>query len=377
MNNILIIEEDPKIRDAIRALLKDVEANLIAPKTTNEGIKKLTAKNRNIDVAIIGQVSFEITAGGRRETPARNIIDILIKNRSLPLPCIFVTIPEIYGNQEDAKYAISHGAWDYITMLIKVIDKGQLKTIKDDYVLLREGTEKQNDTLILLSQLIKNRLCNRVNQAISHNKQLQMTSEKLKMFRRKIIVGNSKELTSCLYKAFAAAQGDENVLITGETGTGKELIAQAIHGNSYRKGNPIVEVNCAAITDTIAESLLFGTKKGVASDVEKQKGYFIQANGGSLFFDEVGDLSHKVQTVLLRALQEKKVTPLGGEKSIDINVRFIFATNQNLDQMAHEGKFRNDLLHRINTISIKCPPLRNRKEDIEALAEYFLPLPTF
>ena len=373
MSNILIIEEDSIIRGAISTLLRDVDAKIIAPKTTKEAIKKLAFKNQNIKVAIIGQVAFASTTVGQKETPAKNIIDIFFKNRSLPLPCIFVTIPEVYGNREDAKYAVSHGAWDYISMPIRVIDKSQLKAIiKEDYVLLREGTEKQNDTLILLPQLIKNRLCNRVNQAISHNKQLQITSENLKKFRRKMIVGNSKELTSCLYKAFAAAQGDENVLITGETGTGKELIAQAIHGNSYRKGKPIVEVNCAAITDTIAESLLFGTKKGVASDVEKQKGYFIQANGGSLFFDEVGDLSHKVQTVLLRALQEKKVTPLGGEKSIDINVRFIFATNQNLDQMAHEGKFRKDLLHRINTISIQCPPLRNRKEDIEPLAEYFL-----
>ncbi|MBD3830057.1 MAG: sigma 54-interacting transcriptional regulator, partial [Arcobacter sp.] len=169
------------------------------------------------------------------------------------------------------------------------------------------------------------------------------------------------------------AQSDVTVLVRGETGTGKELVAAAIHKRSNRKDEPFIKLNCAAITDTLLESELFGHEKGAFTDArETRKGRFELADGGTLFLDEIGDISASAQVKLLRVLQEREFERVGGSKTIKVNVRLVAATNRNLEQMVKDGKFREDLYYRLNVIPIDLPPLRERGDDIKQLVNFFL-----
>ena len=162
-------------------------------------------------------------------------------------------------------------------------------------------------------------------------------------------------------------------MITGENGTGKELVARAIHNNSARKDKPFVQLNCAAIQDTLIESELFGHEKGAFTDALKMRnGRFEAANNGTLFFDEIGDMSLNAQAKVLRAIQEQRIERLGGEKSIEVNVRIVAATNKDLEKECAAGRFRHDLFFRLNVIPICIPPLRERSEDITLLLFHFL-----
>jgi two-component system response regulator HydG len=169
------------------------------------------------------------------------------------------------------------------------------------------------------------------------------------------------------------ASSEATVMVTGESGTGKELIAAAIHRNSPRKSGPFVTVNCAAITESLLESELFGHEKGAFTGAERRKeGRFVQADGGSLFLDEVGEMPATMQVKLLRVLQERELTRVGGEQVIPVDVRLIVATNQDLKRMADSGAFRKDLFYRLNVVELNAPPLRDRREDIPLLAAHFL-----
>jgi two-component system response regulator AtoC len=169
------------------------------------------------------------------------------------------------------------------------------------------------------------------------------------------------------------AASDATVLVTGETGTGKELIASVIHTNSARRSGPLIKVNCAALPDTLLESELFGHEKGsFTSAVAQKKGRFEVANNGSIFLDEVGELSLTAQKKLLRVLQEGEFERVGGTATIKVDVRVITATNRNLEEEVRKGNFREDLFYRLNVINIHMPPLRERKEDIPLLVEHFL-----
>ena len=183
------------------------------------------------------------------------------------------------------------------------------------------------------------------------------------------IIGKSKELSICKENAMKIALTDSNVLITGETGTGKELFAQAIHNSSSRKSFPFVAINCGAITESLLESELFGYEKGAFTGADKngREGLFEIADYGTLFLDEIGDMPLGLQVKLLRVLQEKEIVRVGGHKVIPINIRIIAATNKNLSQMVEQGTFRDDLLYRINVLPLEIPPLRKRKEDIKSL----------
>ena len=189
-----------------------------------------------------------------------------------------------------------------------------------------------------------------------------------------VFIGKSAQLRSVVDMANKiAADPDANVLIMGENGTGKEIVARIIHFASDRREKPISTVNCSAIPETLLESEFFGHKKGAFTDAkDNKKGYFERANEGSLFLDEIADMPMALQAKLLRALEEKKIKPIGGENEIAINIRIISATNKDLIKMVHENKFRVDLLHRINTFIIEIPALRDRREDIEPLLKYFL-----
>lgn len=188
-----------------------------------------------------------------------------------------------------------------------------------------------------------------------------------------LMIGSSpkmKEMYSFIEKV---APTDARILITGDNGTGKELVARAIHRLSQRKDMPLIEVNCAAIPNELIESELFGHEKGAfTSAIKQRKGDFEQADNGTLFLDEIGDMSLSAQSKVLRALQENKITRVGGEKEIDVNVRVIAATNKDLKKEMEENHFRQDLYHRLSVIVIKVPPLDERKEDIPLLVDYFL-----
>jgi transcriptional regulator with GAF, ATPase, and Fis domain len=186
-------------------------------------------------------------------------------------------------------------------------------------------------------------------------------------------VGASGALGQILTIVKKVARSSSTILIRGETGTGKELIAGAIHHNSLRANKAFVKVNCAALQENLLESELFGHEKGAFTSADKQRiGRFEQADGGTLFLDEVGDMSPSTQAKILRVLQEHEFERLGGTRTLRVDVRIITATNRNLSQMVQEGRFREDLFYRLNVVSVDMPPLRDRKEDIPALAEFFV-----
>ncbi|PKN84426.1 MAG: sigma-54-dependent Fis family transcriptional regulator, partial [Deltaproteobacteria bacterium HGW-Deltaproteobacteria-1] len=187
------------------------------------------------------------------------------------------------------------------------------------------------------------------------------------------IIGHSKAMQEVFGLVAQVADSNTTVLITGETGTGKELVARAIHNNSSRKGGPMVQVNCAAIPDTLIESELFGHEKGAFTGaLTQRRGRFEEANGGTIFLDEVGELSAAAQVKLLRVLQEKRFQPLGSSRVINVNVRIIAATNRNLEQDILSDRFRADLFYRLNVFPIYLPPLRERGSDVILLADHFL-----
>ena len=186
------------------------------------------------------------------------------------------------------------------------------------------------------------------------------------------MIVESKELKKIEEIIKRVSVTNSRVLITGENGTGKELVAHAIHEKSTRSRIPMIEVNCAAIPSELIESELFGHEKGSFTSANKQKkGKFEIANGGTIFLDEIGDMSLSAQAKVLRALQENKITRVGGEKEIEINVRVLAATNKNLEKEIQEEKFREDLYHRLSVIKIHVPALRERKNDIPVLIDYF------
>lgn len=187
------------------------------------------------------------------------------------------------------------------------------------------------------------------------------------------IIGDSPKMEQVFQVIQRIAESSVTVLVRGETGTGKELVAAAIHKRSKRKDEPFIKLNCAAITETLLESELFGHEKGAFTDArETRKGRFELADGGTLFLDEIGDISASAQVKLLRVLQEREFERVGGNKTIKVNVRLVAATNRNLEKMVKDGEFREDLYYRLNVIPIDLPPLRERGEDIRQLVEFFL-----
>jgi len=194
-----------------------------------------------------------------------------------------------------------------------------------------------------------------------------------KKYRFENFVGDSKPIQKVFELIEKVADTDSTVLITGESGTGKELIAKAIHYNSYRRDNPMVVINCGAIPEELLESELFGHEKGAFTGAHKSRiGRFELANEGTIFLDEIGDMSPNLQVKLLRVLQEQKFERVGSTRTIKVDIRIIAATNKNLISSVNKGTFREDLYYRLNVIPIKVPPLRHRKSDIPLLVDFFL-----
>ena len=256
-------------------------------------------------------------------------------------PSVPVVMMTAYASVKTAVEALKTGAYDYLT---KPLDIDELKILVEkalEHYRLRE----ENVSL-------RERLSDRYD------------------FSR--IIGRSRPMRELFETLALVAPSDATVLIYGETGTGKELIANAIHENSPRAKKPFVKVSCAALPETLLESELFGYEKGAFTGaVSRKAGRFQLADGGTLFLDEVGDMSPATQVKLLRVLQEREFEPLGGTRSIKVDIRLITATNKDLEHEAKEGRFREDLFYRLNVVPVRLPPLRERKEDIPLLAEHF------
>jgi two-component system response regulator HydG len=257
-------------------------------------------------------------------------------------PAIPVIIMTAYSSVDTAVDALKQGAHDYLT---KPLDFDKLK--------ITIGRAMEHTRLREENRLLKESLG--------------------KHFDRRNIIGQSPAMVNLLETVAQVAPSEATVLITGESGTGKELIAGAIHYNSSRKDGPFVKINCAAITETLLESELFGHEKGAFTGADRRKeGRFYQAHRGSLFLDEVSEMSLTMQVKLLRVLQEREFIRVGGEKTIQVDVRVMAATNKNLSDLIREGNFREDLYYRLNVVEMGIPPLRKRREDVPLLAQHFL-----
>ena len=257
-------------------------------------------------------------------------------------PEILVILFTAYGTVETAVKAMQEGAYHYLT---KPVDLQELT------VIMKKGTEYL--------------------QVREENRELRKILQERFSFDQ--IVSASSQMEEVLNLVTRVAPTDTTVLIRGESGTGKELIAQAIHFHSQRASRPLVKVNCAALPETLLESELFGHEKGAFTGaLNLRRGRFEEAEGGSIFLDEIGDISLSTQSKLLRVIQEKSLQRLGSNKTIQANCRILAATNRDLEQSIQEGTFREDLYYRLNVVPILIPPLRERKEDIPKLIEHFL-----
>ncbi len=259
-------------------------------------------------------------------------------------PAIPITIMTAYSSIDTAVEALKKGAYDYLT---KPLDFDKLSLTLERAM---EHSQLKEENRILKESLGKH-------------------------FDLQHIIGRSPSMVNLLETVEHVATSEATIMITGESGTGKELIAGAIHFNSSRKDGPFIKINCAAITETLLESELFGHEKGSFTGADRRKeGRFYQAHGGSLFLDEVSEMPLTMQVKLLRVLQERELTRVGGEKVIKVDVRIIVATNKNLQDLIKEGLFRDDLYYRLNVVNMEIPPLRKRRDDIPLLAQHFLEL---
>lgn len=325
MPKILIIDDEQSIRDTLREILEYEKYEVEEAKNGEEGLKLLTKEKFDAALCDI-------------KMPKMDGLEVLDKSIEEGIDTPFVMI-SAHGTIETAVEATKKGAYDFIQ---KPPDLNRL------LVTMRNAMEKSN--LVQETKVLKK-----------------------KVSKKYDIVGESKGILDVKETIEKVAPTEARVLITGENGTGKELVARWLHEKSNRSKGPLIEVNCAAIPSELIESELFGHEKGSFTSAVKQRiGKFEQANAGTLFLDEIGDMSLSAQAKVLRALQENKISRVGGDKEIKVNVRVIAATNKDLKKAIAEKKFREDLYHRLSVIVIKVPALNQRLDDIPLLVEKFL-----
>ncbi|HEY6626567.1 MAG TPA: sigma-54 dependent transcriptional regulator [Ignavibacteriaceae bacterium] len=326
--NILVIDDEAAQRDVLTGYLKKKGYKIFSASSGKEGIE--TARTNSVDIILS---DFKM--------PDLNGIEVLEHVKKLN-PEISFVIVTAYGTVENAVKAMRLGAFDYIS---KPVDLDELD-LMIERIIEHKNLKSEN-------QLLKTQL-----------------QEKYKISS---IVSQSQKMEEVINVAARVADSKANVLITGENGTGKEVLAKAIHYISPRKDSAFVAVNVPALTETLLESELFGHEKGAFTSADKmKKGRFEIAHGGTIFLDEVGDIPQSIQVKLLRVLQEHQFERVGGTEKIEIDVRIIAATNKELEQKIKDGTFREDLYYRLNVVSIKIPPLRERKEDIVPMIENFI-----
>jgi two-component system, NtrC family, nitrogen regulation response regulator NtrX len=325
MAKILIIEDDNKIRAILKEILTDKMHAVDEAADGVEGFKKLEQGIYDLCICDI-------------KMPKMDGLEVLDKAKEEGIPTNFVII-SAHGNIDVAVEAVKKGAFDFLQ---KPFDLGRLE------ITLRNALDKT--TLIKETKTLRK-----------------------KVSRKYEMIGNSEAVQQMQEMIDKVAPTDARVLIIGPNGSGKELVAKSLHEKSKRSNSSLVEVNCAAIPSELIESELFGHEKGSFTSAIKQRiGKFELAEGGTLFLDEIGDMSLSAQAKVLRALQESKITRVGGDKEITVNVRVIAATNKDLKKEIEENRFREDLYHRLSVIVIKVPSLNERKDDIPLLVEKFL-----
>lgn len=325
MAKILIIDDEKSIRKTLREILEYEKYQVEEAADGSEGIELVKKEKYDIILCDI-------------KMPKMDGIEVLDKIMQLSADTPVVMISG-HGNIETAVEAVKKGAFDFIA---KPLDLNRL------LVTIRNAMDKS--TLVTETKVLK--------------KKVSKTFD---------MVGESKAIAQIKEMIERVAPTDARVLITGGNGSGKELVARWLHEKSNRSNAPLVEVNCAAIPSELIESELFGHEKGAfTSAINQRKGKFEQAEGGTIFLDEIGDMSLSAQAKVLRALQENKIARVGGEKEIKVNVRVVAATNKDLQKEIAAGNFREDLYHRLSVILIHVPSLNERKEDIPLLAEHFL-----
>lgn len=337
-NNILIIEDDLAFGTMLQLFLKRKKFDVVLA-TSGKQARELL-KNTSFDL-LITDLKLPDDSG-------MELLKIVRKNTP-PTPTILMTS---YADVTTAVEAIKRGAADYISKpfrpeeLLMVIEQA-----------MEKPAAKQSQPAVPQS---------------ADNSKIQNQS-KQEVNDATVVLGNSTISTEFNQHLRLVAPTEMCVLIEGESGTGKEVAAQTIHKYSHRAKGPFIAVDCGAIPEEIAASEFFGHIKGsFTGAINDKKGHFEAANGGTLFLDEVGNLSYQNQMQLLRALQERKIKPVGGNKEIEVDVRIVSATNEDLLQAVDEGRFREDLYHRINEFSVKIPPLRERKEDLLLFVDFFL-----
>ena len=324
MKSILIIDDEIEICESIKMILEYEDYHVEYTNYPSEGIEKLRSSKYDVLLLDINM-------------PELNGFEVLKKIKSDDKD-INVIMISAHSSVENAVKATKLGAFDFIE---KPIDRDKL--------------------LILVRNAVNQ------NELKKENKVLKSNLEE-----ENIIIGESELLIRVLDTAKRVAATESRILITGENGTGKELVAKEIHKNSARKEKQFIEVNCAAIPNELIESELFGHEKGAFTGAaNKRIGKFELAHGGTLFLDEIGDMSLNAQAKVLKAIEEGKIERVGGTETIDVNVRLISATNKDLAKEISEGNFREDLYHRLNVIPLHIPPLRERKNDISLLIDHF------
>ena len=327
MQKILLIDDEKSIRKSLREILEFEKYKI---EEAEDGVNGLNlALNGNFDLVLCDI-----------KMPKMDGLELLSKFNEHQLESPIVMMSG-HGSIETAVEAVKKGAYDFLS---KPIDLNRL------LVTVRNAIEKKD--LVTETKTLK--------------KKINKSSD---------IIGESKPIKNILEMIDKIAPTEARVLITGSNGSGKELVAKRIHEKSNRANGPLIEVNCAAIPGDLIESELFGYEKGAfTSAVATRKGKFELAEGGTLFLDEIGDMSLSAQAKVLRALQENKITRVGGDKEIKVNVRIIAATNKKLQQEIASGNFREDLFHRLGVIVLEIPSLNDRLDDIPLLAEHFITL---
>ncbi len=316
MARVLIADDEKSIRVVLRKYLSSLGHEVVEASDGIEAIDVL--KEKGVDIAFVDI-----------KMPGKTGLEILDEVKNVP-----IVILTAYGTMDYTVKAMEKGAVEYIT---KPFSFEEIKSILDKVLISHEREEEDIPPV------------------------------------EDEIVGTSRKMQEVFKLIGRVAKSDVTVLITGESGTGKELIAKAIHKYSHRRNKPFLAINCAALPPNLLEAELFGYEKGAFTGaVSSKKGIFEQANGGTIFLDEIGELELSLQSKLLRVLQEKEIRRIGGNKTIKVNVRIIAATNRNLEQEVKRGNFREDLFFRLNVVNVEIPPLRERREDIIPLAVYFI-----
>jgi DNA-binding NtrC family response regulator len=323
---VLIVDDDPASRRLVEVRLRPLECDVA---TAGNGEQALALIRKDLPDLVLLDLQMPKMGG----------IEVLraLRKEGLDVPAIVITA---HGSIETAVEAMKEGAYDFIT---KPVDGAHFD------IVVRKALERE-----------------------ALKREVELFSEDADK-RYRLIIGASEKMREAAETARKAAASKATVLLLGESGTGKEVFARAIHNWSERKNQPFVAINCVGLSKELLESELFGHEKGAFTGADQQKkGKMELANGGTVFLDEVGDISQELQTKLLRFLQEREFDRVGGGRPIHVDVRIIAATNRDLEEAIKEGRFRTDLYHRLNVVPIRLPPLRERTQDIPMLAEYFL-----